>query len=392
MGKKRIPDPGLNYLMDINFDRARGQHGLIGRWQVLFGKTKAGELWKKYLSVPEGTERFYEFKNSDPLISKSFTEANDGDIIRKACNYISSHKEYFGETILEIGCDGGYFTGFLARTFPESRIVAIDRDANAVEIAKSFTNSLGISNVEFRSCTLQDVEEQFDTVFSARTIRENIIRENTPFDGEPIQYQYKRLAEMTKEYTDELIKRVKGDGHLCIFEKVGRDPLLCGWMQQLNDSGYAMMEPTFEEFECEEANSKGTFQAFICRSGEVNDPEKIRELWLKALNVDPAGKDILEGWAALVYLDKNAGELIREIYICADGKKIGRFAAFYDKDDKSRIYYLSAVGGNGTMLRILSADQKEMALDYMEKTIRFNENKGKPFREYDPAIDSLEGI
>ena len=43
-----------------------------------------------------------------------------GDVLRQACNYVASHKEYFGHTILELNCATGLMTGFLAGTFPGS--------------------------------------------------------------------------------------------------------------------------------------------------------------------------------------------------------------------------------------------------------------------------------
>lgn len=88
----------------------------------------------------------------------------DGDIIRKACNYIDTHKDFFVETILEVGCEAGFMTGFLAKTFPKARIVSIDRSKAAIDIATKRIESLGIKNVEFRVSPLAEISEQFDTV------------------------------------------------------------------------------------------------------------------------------------------------------------------------------------------------------------------------------------
>ena len=91
MAKNKIIDPGLKYLQEIGFNRIRGKYGLVDRWKSVFGNAKAEQIWKQWDSLPTGSIEFYDFKNSDPEISRSFSEAYDGDIIRKACNYIAAH-------------------------------------------------------------------------------------------------------------------------------------------------------------------------------------------------------------------------------------------------------------------------------------------------------------
>lgn len=62
---------------------------------------------------------------------------------------------------------------FLAKTFPDARIVSIDRCAAAIEIAKAFAKKQGLENIAFLCCDLKEVEGSFDTVFSMRTLHEN---------------------------------------------------------------------------------------------------------------------------------------------------------------------------------------------------------------------------
>ncbi len=118
-----------------------------------------------------GSKEFYDFKNSDPEISRALSEAYDGDIIRKACNYISSHKDYFGETILEVGCDCGIISCFLAKSFPDAEIVSIDRCAAAIKIAKDFAKKQGLIYKENPS-----VPMSFMTVHKSKGLEaENVI-------------------------------------------------------------------------------------------------------------------------------------------------------------------------------------------------------------------------
>ncbi|MBE6993766.1 MAG: methyltransferase domain-containing protein [Ruminococcaceae bacterium] len=104
-------------------------------------------------------------------------------------------------------------TGFLATTFPESKIVSIDRSSAAIEMARGRIETLGATNVEFRNCSLEYVEEQYDTVFCMRTIQENIDYKSAPFEGEPILYQYCKYGELTKPYTQHLLSCLKENGY-----------------------------------------------------------------------------------------------------------------------------------------------------------------------------------
>lgn len=83
MGKSRTIDPGLQYLQEIGFERIRGKYGFFNRLIKVFGRTEAEQLFDKAGTIPGGSSEFYEFKNSDPEISKSLSEAFDGDIIRE---------------------------------------------------------------------------------------------------------------------------------------------------------------------------------------------------------------------------------------------------------------------------------------------------------------------
>ena len=390
MGASR--DAGLEYLIEIGFNRIRGRYGLADRLIKAFGKAKAEKMWNYWKSLDTRSTEFYEFKNSDPEISRAFIEAYDGDIIRKACNYVFDHKEYFGKTILEVSCDAGYMTGFLAKTFPSSTIIAIDRSKSAIELAKKRTEALGVKNVEFRNCSLMDINENHDTVFCMRTIQENYSYDDAPFFGEPIVAQFLCYADLTEDYTAQLIDRIGPSGYLCIFERVGHNPLMCGWLMEFNAQNCGMLPDSYKEYKCEEAEGKNTFQAFICKPGISAGPEEIIALWYKAMQIDYAGRTTLKGWNALVYLHDNAGQLIRGIRVIdREQNQVGRLAVFRDKDDESTIYYLSAANNGEITLLGCAAEIEDDILKHLKATIDINIRSGNSIEEINPHVDFLEG-
>ena len=393
MAKQRKTDAGLEYIKRIGFERIRGQYGLQYRLEKYFGKEKAHLLLDKRHKIEDGSIEFYEFKNSDPLLSKAFSEAYDEDIIRKACNYVSEHKEHFGKTILEVGCESGYMTGFLAETFPEAKIVSIDRSSAALNNAKERLSKSNITNVEFINCSLGEVEEQFDTVFCMRTIQENL-KGDSPFYGEAFLYQCEKYAEETEEYTDLLLSRIKETGNLVVFERVGHNPLMCGWLLKLNEKSCGIDFDTYEEIEVEEAGTTNTFQAFVCQKGNSVETQDIFDLWYEAMDIDFEGQTELDGWLALAYLSDNAGDLVRGVKVVDnDEKTIGRFAVFTDCDDESLFYYLFAPGQEEMNVKLFSGNRsiKDEMLEELQSVCDTNKKLGWKIVELNPEIDYIEG-
>lgn len=392
MGKKNKEiDPGLQYLRDIGFNRIRGKHGIYNRMIEVFGREKADMLLDQREKISDGSLEFYEFKNSDPVLSQIFSEGHDSDILRKACNYIFEHKELFGKEILEVGCESGYMTGFLARTFPESTIVSIDRSEAALKMAKNKAESMGITNVRFENCSLADIEGQYDTVFCMRTIQENIDHNKAAFYGESFVHQSLIYEEITEEYTKQLLKHMKPEGTLCVFERVGHNPLMLGWLLQLNKENCGIEFDSYEEFECEEIDVINTFQAFICRIGNQGKEEDLYNLWIESADIDPSGKSSLTSWAALVYLDGNAGELIRGIRVFdKEGEQIGRFAIFKDCDNDNLLYYLFAPGGEEVQLFSGNGEALKEMENNLESVINTNIKIGHRIEEIKPDDENLE--
>ncbi len=391
MKKHRDEDPGLKYLKEIGFNRIRARYGLSERWDKLYGRDKADKLFAQLDKIERGTTEFYDFKNSDPEISRGLSEWYDGDIIRKACNYIASHSQYFGKTILEVGCESGYMTGFLAKSFPDATIISIDRSKASIDLAKARVESLGVTNVEFRNCSLEDVTESFDTVFCMRTIQENLETKETPFIGEPILYQCQFYQADTKEYTRQLLQHVHNSRYLCVFERVGIDPLMCGWLLELCEENAAPLVDSYDVVSCEEAGDTNTFQAFVCKKGEHGDLVSCFQLWISALEFNPAGKNTLSGWNALLYLCFNAGELVRGARIMDKGCQVGRFAIFKDRDGAPTLYYFIATGElEDIKLYSYGVNTLEGLLNQLQIHIDQNIKLGFTSEDIDPNDEYLE--
>ncbi len=367
MAKKREVDPGLKYLQEIGFNRIKGKYGLADRWRKVFGDVKAAQIWKKWESIPTGSHEFYEFKNSDPEISRSFSEAYDSDILRKACNYIAAHTEYFGETILEVGCDCGIMSCFLAKTFPEAKIVSIDRCEAAIDIARRFAQKQGVNNITFLACELNGIEKTFDTIFSMRTMHENYIADEDAVND--LGEQAEIFKESLSEYASALSNALTDNGRLISVERIGRNALLLGWMEALDAAGLAFDLSCYEELECLEAGNESVFQAFVCFKGvesEIDSKDLFDYACSKYLDYSKAQ---YEGWDAKIVYENRRGNLIEGynlVYSTPPAKV--RFSLWTHRTDETCL--VSYQNNNGNVITLFyDISQKEEILEAMHKAL-----------------------
>ena len=104
--------------------------------------------------------------------------------------WIESHKELFGKSILDVGCLNGILTCFIAKLFPESNVIGIDENKPAIVNAKKLAKDLNLNNVKFVFVPLSRYEGAFDTVFSSLVLHEN-------YDTtRPADYEIKTEEEM----------------------------------------------------------------------------------------------------------------------------------------------------------------------------------------------------
>lgn len=392
MKRKNETEPGIKYLQDTGFNRITGKNGIIDNLGKIYDRDDARKIYKKIDECEFGSPEFYRNKNSNLEISMIWNQFFDGDIIRKNCNFVAAHCKYFGETILEVGCESGSMTGFLALTFPDSKIVSIDRCAEALEVAKKRLDALGVNNVEFRCCSLQDIKEQYDTVFCSRVIQENLESDDYGFEGEPIWYQIDWYKRVTDEFTHSIRNVMKEDGTLCVFERINEDPLLYGWLVGLNEAGIGHIPKTFQKVLCNEVEIVSTFHAFICKVGNKGVKEQICDDWYNSLKTSFKKGQPLSGWKALAYLNSHAGTLLKGVYIIdTEGYKVGRFALFADLKKADGLLYLNSVNNiMGTQLLSVGEKEKDIWLAQIQDIVKNHLAMGFTAKVIDPEKDPIE--
>ena len=377
---KRKKDPGLLYVQKLGISTAKTVEALMVSMHNKFGDDRSAAYWDNFPGNGENKE-FYEHKNSDEDISYLFTGGHDADIIRQCANWVDSHKEAFGKEILEVGCDIGFMTGFLALTFPDSKITAIDHSQNSINMARKLMDRLGVTNVELVCTELEDLDEEleFDTVVSMRCINENVTGDRhelyiTNYNLLRTELE-DRFFPAVNYYFFLLHSCLKKDGTLVILTNTGLTPVSLAWMFSLAAKGFEINKESYHKLPCKTPLDGGTLlmQAYYAtnrysiddfiqeqedlpetgKTEEQASEEEIKaakntlEWILKNMVKDPSAA-IFHGWESEIMREDLAEDIIDGIALLDPEKKpIARFCLYSDKIDPTAI--LSYAANNGEM-------------------------------------------
>ena len=219
-------------------------------------------------------------------------------------------------------------------------------------------DKMGIRNVSFRRADVLKLTGRYDTVFSSRTMHENV--KNGSLD---MSYSLIELSrghkQLIKPYSDVLAKLVSDDGYLISAERCNIDPMFYGWLLALQENGYNLIEETYSQFKVKELNKDAIFQAGVfCKSSESPMVDDISTFFTR-LSCDEAGIDDLmgnwgraPGWTSLVALDVCVDQFV-EGYMTLrgySGNPVCRYAVYTNKYDKDSSLVYQYVGPTGLRL------------------------------------------
>ena len=125
--------------------------------------------------IDDNEDNLYKIKNNNISLSLDFVSWSLS-FYKKLFRKILSSNDIKGN-VLDIGCDNGFITIFLAITYPNSNFIGIDKNPNSIEIAKNLACKYNIDNIEFFTLDILNSNnyfdmEHFDTILSIRIIHE----------------------------------------------------------------------------------------------------------------------------------------------------------------------------------------------------------------------------
>lgn len=356
---KKQKDVGLQYMMELGLRPAKTWAQFFSMLQDKFGKEKAAEVEKAINERQDAADRgeksndavFYTLKNSSVDMSLAISGGFDGDFIRQACNHISSVADKYRSCarILEIGCDCGILSCFLGRTFPESRIVSIDRCEDSIAVAKELAHRLNVSNITFLHADINDYpEEKYDAVVSVRVMHENFRLSEKEDHTLLMDTQAEQFAAATAQYAQALSNKLTDNGLLLSIERCGLNPLLYGWMLALNEQG--IVAHNYSQLSCQEIGEENYFQILdMQKENNYLMREEIRRQFARCFfgdNAELAQTDFV-GWEASIVLQLLHGELLDGVFAYVDGQKVGKIALWKSAECGSDILIEQHIVGQG---------------------------------------------
>ena len=380
---KRKKDPGLLYVQKLGISPAKTVEALMVSMHNKFGDDRSREYWDNFPENGENKE-FYEHKNSDEEISYLFTGGHDADIIRQCANWVDSNKEAFGKEILEVGCDIGFMTGFLALTFPESKITAIDHSQNSINMAGKLMDRLGVTNVELICTELEDLDEEleFDTVVSMRCINENVKGNRDDLYAPDYNMLNTELFEKylpaIDDYLLQLYIHIRFGGTLVTITNTGLTPVAFAWMYLMSVKMVKINKDSYSKLICKTPMEGGIvlMQAFyaVCMplidDSDIQESESVEdqgsgrnqlsEEYVKEFSetaswaarnmvADPSGA-VFHDWEAEIMRMSLAEDLVDGIAVVGpDGSPVARFCLYTDRIDPTAILAYSGNGGKMTL-------------------------------------------
>lgn len=341
--KKRTKDAGLQHVIKLGFRYYRKAESVYSDIFKQYDPDTADKICRKFFSADaeiydKDHKLIYDKKNEDFDMAMLFTSAFDADTIRNIVNWIDAHKEYFGDTILEVGCDCGFITTFLGTIFPEKKIISIDRCKNGLEITRKNLEKFGITNVELIHSSLEELEDRkFDTVLSVRTAQENILK--SPADEwrrdylELAQEYYDNL----KDYATALKQHMQTGGNVISIERSERSPLSLGWLMAMGNADLYADTASSTELICKEFDEKYALQANVFTQN--NSGDILQNYYAYCNKYGDLTAPHLEGWDAQFRFVVNTEDLIDGFALTGKNEwDYAEFALAIDKSDPSSLF------------------------------------------------------
>lgn len=213
---------------------------------------------------------FYKLKNKYLDGSIYISAAFDGGVFRHVGNIIIDEKESFKGKVLDLCCDCGIVTCFMAKCYPGVSFVGVDKNELAIENAKALAERLELSNVEFLCSDVYELslDERFELVTSFRSLLDAAEKQTKGLNY--IGYRPEREESYKAAFTPfaEVIDRhLSEDGAVISVERYTAEYGWLGWMNALEDKGiYSSEKSTL--MRAQDLSSVKEYSVTLAKRGE----------------------------------------------------------------------------------------------------------------------------
>lgn len=357
-----MQEVGLKYIKNTNDFLT----GLAIRTNKDYTKKIATELNSRATGQNSSNSYFYQIKNEDYAGSIFVSAAFDGGVFRHIGNIIIDNPELFNGEIIDLACDCGIVTCFIAKMYPHCHITGVDINAPAVENAKKLAENLGLENVDFvcEDAYQVNFEKKANTVTSFRGLLD-VCMKNTkglPFFGERMwrENQYK---EAFSDYAKVFKNNLKENGYVLCVERYTPEYGWLGWLEALFDQGInALKDKCFLMKASDLSSVKEYSVTFAQYNDSENNPVEIIDGILSQTFKTSTGYDGYMAEYAL-YADTQGEIKFYDVFNAEKGQIVHQFAISTAKSSKIITYDANASKKKIKYLNPKKADavQKDIA-------------------------------
>lgn len=192
------------------------------------------------------TQRVYDLKNSDLGLALDVTGHFRGVLLRSVMRWFERWDAPAPERILDLGCDIGILTCFVAELFPNAEVTGVDSSRVSVRRATEIASRTGTHNVTFEvadACTFGDgvPSGHYDVIIATNTFE---YAARFPAPG-----AHFAIADVPLEMPDEATRTMlvglaqilsSDSGTLVTVDQYASDRQQWWWLRALNHAGLSI--------------------------------------------------------------------------------------------------------------------------------------------------------
>ncbi|MBQ3903491.1 MAG: methyltransferase domain-containing protein [Eubacterium sp.] len=358
---------GLKYVKDAKSLIA----GLVLRVDKHYAEEVGRELNSRAEGLPADNASFYEMKNRYFEGSIFLSAAFDGGVFRHIGNMVIDNADRFKGEVLDLCCDCGIVTCFMAENNPESHFTGIDINESAIENAKQLAEKLGLNNVEFicKDVYELDLGKQFDAVTSFRSLLDAAEKQTKGLNYIGLRDEREETYKTAfTPFAEIVAKHLKPEGFFLSVERYTAEYGWLGWMQALAQQGiYANGESGL--MRAQDISSVKEYSVTYAAKGEKTEPIEVFNEALSKQFKSGTGYD--GGMAEFALYYDSTGE-IEHTLIYKNNRVIHQYSLAYN--EKGKLMYYDASNDTRKIKYINSKKEESVRSDIEKNLALYDEN------------------
>lgn len=363
---------------------------------ILLPLTDDKTLLDKIINNISESKPIYSLKNKNLDISIAISSIFNYKYYFNFMEYVFKNDDALGNKILDIGCDSGILTCYLALKFPNKQIVGVDKCEEGISCANELADKFNLKNIRFICAEIGEINEKFDTVISSRTFNEN----NTKVFGNRfflLDYtsQKKLAIDVNTAYSKNISELVDDNGCFISVERIGMNALLLGWMYALNGEH---LVPLFETFEYKNSGDHGDdnkFAFMVFKKNDITLPDSdVEDFYSRIIMPQEPNESVplRDPSMGALKLHKYKNKFIKGYYYSRDGVIYAKTTLWTDKRDDGLLCEQFDVDLDTYMLSVIDGNALENVKKQLEADKNNYKEKGytaKLFTSINPSISYI---